>query len=51
MQKGTDSLASKRYKKIGLLGKGGYGSVYKASDSQANGDIVAIKKVKLDVTP
>ena len=39
--------SKKRYQKLDLLGKGGYGSVYKAIDT-ANGETVAIKKVKLD---
>jgi serine/threonine protein kinase len=39
----------KRYEKLEMVGSGGYGKVYKAKDLDSKGDIVAIKKIKLDV--
>jgi len=42
------SFLSKSYSGLGKLGKGTYGSVYKAQRKQTN-EIIAIKKIKLDV--
>jgi len=38
---------SKRYKKISFLGEGQFATVYKAEDTENNGRIVAVKKIKL----
>jgi len=42
------TFLSKSYTSLGKLGKGTYGSVYKAQKANTN-DIIAIKKIKLDV--
>ena len=41
-------LIDNRYEKIGKLGEGTYGKVYKARDVKTN-DIVALKKCRLQV--
>ncbi len=42
------TFLSKSYTGLGKLGKGTYGSVYKAQKTNTN-EIIAIKKIKLDV--
>lgn len=42
------TFLSKSYNSLGKLGKGTYGSVYKAQKATTN-EIIAIKKIKLDV--
>lgn len=42
------NFLSNSYTGLGKLGKGTYGSVYKAQKKQTN-EIIAIKKIKLDV--
>ena len=41
---------AKRYRKIDFLGEGQFATVYKAEDTQNNGQVVAVKKIKLGLT-
>ena len=42
-------INTKRYTNKEFIGRGGYGLVYKAKDTEKSNESVAIKKVKLDV--
>ena len=41
------ALLAGRYRVIGMIGKGGFGAVYKAQDLRRNGALVAIKSINL----
>ncbi len=41
---------TKRYRKINFLGEGQFATVYKAEDIEDNGQIVAVKKIKLGIS-
>ncbi len=40
-------LLAQRYRIVGMVGKGGYGAVYKAEDTQRNNSLIAIKSINL----
>lgn len=40
----------KHYEEVALIGSGAYGTVYKARDLRNNGEIVALKKVRIPLT-
>ena len=46
-QKRSNALLAGRYHVIGMVGKGGFGAVYKAEDVQRNNALVAIKEINL----
>ncbi len=41
------ALLTGRYRIIGIVGKGGFGAVYKAKDTQRNNSLIAIKSINL----
>lgn len=43
-------IMTKRYRKIDFLGEGQFATVYKAEDTQRNGQVVAVKKIKLGLS-
>ncbi len=46
-----NTLLNKRYEVLGLLGKGGMGSVYKVADRRKRGRILAAKELRADGLP
>lgn len=46
--KGTSS--SRNYEEVALIGSGAYGTVYKARDLANDGQIVALKKIRVPLT-
>ncbi len=42
-------LLAQRYRIVGIVGKGGYGAVYKAEDTQRNNSLIAIKSINLSL--
>jgi len=46
-QKRSNALLAGRYRITGMVGKGGFGAVYKAEDVQRNNALVAIKEINL----
>jgi len=47
MAAAVNGRANSRYERVGKIGEGTYGEVYKATDKES-GDVVALKKVKLN---
>lgn len=47
---GTNANSASNYEELGLIGTGAYGTVYKAKDLANNGQIVALKKVRIPLT-
>ncbi len=46
----TQYIMAKRYRKVDFLGEGQFATVYKAEDTEDNGHIVAVKKIKLGIS-